>query len=406
MFCYQPKYSSECTELTSELFSQLVVSNDVNRLIGNVRRFRSEDKPKAADLNKRQLPLICFCASHFDVLPAPKESKDGLRKKGQLGKWRLQDGVHLNGLYMVDIDHISQQYAATNSQGERVPLTPRQLFQQWVDEYVADNEDMLPADPVMQREAFCCSLGIRLVHITSSNDGLRLVAEADIERGNLAENQAWLAKRLGFKLDESCKDASRGSFCPGFEDLLYINKDKLFTYENKKYDEKFGKIYRGEAYPQPKAYPQPLPRGGEPEKSEHGDGSNHNSCVPAVASDQRSSAQFSILNSQLKVTDSDLEFARLIGDWCLMAQMHMYGQMVMDAQEREQSAFVPRKRSMKIREAYARLPEIITTEILVSEGVAANMQCASMTLRRWLDDGLVEKADNKSYRKKYKEIPI
>ncbi len=262
MFCYQPKYSSECTELTSELFSQLVVSNDVNRLIGNVRRFRSEDKPKAADLNKRQLPLICFCASHFDVLPAPKESKDGLRKKGQLGKWRLQDGVHLNGLYMVDIDHISQQYAATNSQGERVPLTPRQLFQQWVDEYVADNEDMLPADPVMQREAFCCSLGIRLVHITSSNDGLRLVAEADIERGNLAENQAWLAKRLGFKLDESCKDASRGSFCPGFEDLLYINKDKLFTYENKKYDEKFGKIYRGEAYPQPKSLP-PSPSEGE-----------------------------------------------------------------------------------------------------------------------------------------------
>ena len=256
MFCYQPKYSSECTELTSELFSQLVVSNDVNRLIGNVRRFRSEDKPKAADLNKRQLPLICFCASHFDVLPAPKESKDGLRKKGQLGKWRLQDGVHLNGLYMVDIDHISQQYAATNSQGERVPLTPRQLFQQWVDEYVADNEDMLPADPVMQREAFCCSLGIRLVHITSSNDGLRLVAEADIERGNLAENQAWLAKRLGFKLDESCKDASRGSFCPGFEDLLYINKDKLFTYENKEYDEKWGPQYRGkEAYPQSKSLP-------------------------------------------------------------------------------------------------------------------------------------------------------
>ena len=245
MFCYQPKYSSECTELTSELFAQLVVSDDVIRLIGNVRRFRSEDKPKAADLNKRQLPLICFCASHFDVLPAPKESKDGLRKKGQLGKWRLQEGVHLSGLYMVDIDHISQQYAAVNSQDEKVPLTPRQLFQQWIDEFVADNEDILPADPVMQREAFCCSLGIRLVHITSSNDGLRLVAEADIERGNLAENQAWLAKRLGFKLDESCKDASRGSFCPGFEDLLYINKEKLFDYENPDYDKKFGPQYRG-----------------------------------------------------------------------------------------------------------------------------------------------------------------
>ena len=89
-----------------------------------------------------------------------------------------------------------------------------------------------------------------------------------------------------------------------------------------------------------------------------------------------------------------------------MAQMHMYGQMVMEAQEREQSAFVPRKRSMKIREAYARLPETITTEILVSEGVARDINGAGLALRRWLEDGLVEKTDSKSYRKKYKEIPM
>ncbi len=107
----------------------------------------------------------------------------------------------------------------------------------------------------------------------------------------------------------------------------------------------------------------------------------------------------------MEVIDSDLEFARLIGDWCLMAQMHMFGEMVMEAQEREWSDFVPRKRSTKVREAYARLPETITTETLVSEGVCRDINIASTTLRRWEADGLVKKVDNRSYRKTFAKIP-
>ena len=110
-------------------------------------------------------------------------------------------------------------------------------------------------------------------------------------------------------------------------------------------------------------------------------------------------------HSSLKVEDSDLEFARLIGDWCLMAQMHMFGQMVMDAREREMNNYVPRKRSSKVREAYAQLPELINTELLVSEGLAKNVNAAGATLRRWLADGLVAAANNNNYRKCFKEIP-
>jgi len=115
-----------------------------------------------------------------------------------------------------------------------------------------------------------------------------------------------------------------------------------------------------------------------------------------------------IKGQQLEVTDSDIEFARLIGDWCLMAQMHMFGEMVMEAQQREQLNFVPRKRSQKIREAYARLPmEGITTETLVSEGVARDLNTSNNTLRRWAEDGLVVRLkDNKTYRKLFKEIPV
>jgi hypothetical protein len=111
------------------------------------------------------------------------------------------------------------------------------------------------------------------------------------------------------------------------------------------------------------------------------------------------------LNSSLKIEDSDLEFARLIGDWCLMAQMHMFGQMVMDAREREMSNYVPRKRSNKVREAYAKLPELINTEMLVSEGLAKDLNYAGSMLRRWAQDGLVKAADKQNYKKVFKDIP-
>ncbi len=107
----------------------------------------------------------------------------------------------------------------------------------------------------------------------------------------------------------------------------------------------------------------------------------------------------------LTVQDDDLEFARLIGDWCVMAQMRMFGNMVMEAQEREKSQFVPRKRSTKVREAYAHLPKEITTETLVQEGIARNIRYASQVLNRWVEDGLAEK-QGKVYVKKYSEIPI
>jgi hypothetical protein len=109
--------------------------------------------------------------------------------------------------------------------------------------------------------------------------------------------------------------------------------------------------------------------------------------------------------STLTVTDDDLQFARLIGDWCLMAQMRMFGNMVLEAKERERSNFTPRKRSTKMREAYAALPRQLTTETLVQHGVAQALPQAGVTLRRWLADGLVEKQD-KVYVKKYDVIPV
>ena len=111
---------------------------------------------------------------------------------------------------------------------------------------------------------------------------------------------------------------------------------------------------------------------------------------------------------ELTVTDSDLEFARLIGDFCLFSQMHMFGQQVMDALEAEKRMFVPKRRSNKVRQAYKQLPrEGITREMLVERGICKDSGYAGKMLRRWLEQGLVRRdEEQKTFTKLYDEIPL
>ncbi|SNU03616.1 VirE N-terminal domain-containing protein, partial [Prevotellaceae bacterium MN60] len=86
-------------------------------------------------------------------------------------------------------------------------------------------------------------LGILLVYITPSGEGLKIVFKARQEWGNLIDNQHEMAKMLGVEVDESCKDASRMSFICKEKDILYIDKE-LFTYENKEFGERYDAVYR------------------------------------------------------------------------------------------------------------------------------------------------------------------
>ena len=111
-----------------------------------------------------------------------------------------------------------------------------------------------------------------------------------------------------------------------------------------------------------------------------------------------------LAGSKPHVLDSDLEFAKLIGDWCLMAQMRIFGAQVADAQERERQSFVPRRRSNRIREVYKNLPDLLTTTYLVEHNICSDLNKAGLFLRRWCEDGLVERVNYREYRKKFKEI--
>ena len=131
-------------------------------------------------------------------------------EKGKPFRHRRLADCHLNGLFMLDIDHVEN---------------PMQIWYK-----LREDEELMKK--------------VALVHITSSTFGLRIVAVADINLGNLADNQIVLAEKLGQKPDESCIDATRNSFAPKEEDILYINEELLFDYYNEEYDKRYTQLYR------------------------------------------------------------------------------------------------------------------------------------------------------------------
>lgn len=179
----------------------------------------------AQEIKDNQTAFIFSCRE-FDETETAKDTKFRHR--------RLAD-CHLNGLVMLDIDHVDN---------------PMQIWWKLREEKA-----------LMERVA--------LVHITSSGAGLRIVFTADINDGNLADNQIVFAQALGYKADESCIDATRNSFAPKEEDILYLNETLLFDYYNEEFDKRFTPQYRDKKT-QPINYQFPS-----------GDGAD--SCVPAKA---------------------------------------------------------------------------------------------------------------------------
>ena len=142
-------------------------------------------KAYAQDL-KENLPAFIFSCYQFDATESAK---------GQPFCHRRLKDCHLNGLVMLDIDHVEN---------------PMQIW--W---------KLREMKEMMERVA--------LVHITTSGDGLRIIFTADSSQGNLADNQIVFANALGQKADASCIDATRNSFSPNIFDYYDENFDKMFT---------------------------------------------------------------------------------------------------------------------------------------------------------------------------------
>ncbi len=196
MFCYQSNFSNPTQPVDEAQFYALVRAGKWNE---NIDKFRATGDASL----KRKLPAFIFQATFDETTSA----------KGRTGAWRKQAATRLNGLVVMDLDHIES------------PLT---LYQGWVD-----------------RGLDWKQLGILLIYITPSGKGLKIVFKARLDWGNLISNQHAMAHLLGddVVVDEACKDASRMSFVCKNSDILYIDK-KIFTYENKEYAERYTALYR------------------------------------------------------------------------------------------------------------------------------------------------------------------
>ena len=230
MFCYQQSFFTPTKEVNKQQFWALVGAPLTKELIDGVRAAKARgDDAEAARLKKR-LPAFIFQAT-FDVT---------VSKKGREGRWRKQAATRLNGLCVLDIDHVED---------------PRQLFMSWgltttktTKTTVAASSDLKKLSkvvPVVVEKESELSSRILLVYVTPSGFGLKVVFKADPKVGNLIDNMNAMASVLGVEADQSCKDASRMSFICTREDILFINENELFTYEDKEFAEKFEPFYRG-----------------------------------------------------------------------------------------------------------------------------------------------------------------
>ena len=148
-------------------------------------------------------------------------------------EWRKSEYAKLNGLVMLDIDHEKD---------------PQGLFKKMVEGYNESHNEN--EDENSWCGAFCRHYGILFVHVTSSGYGLRIIFKGNAERGNIADNQAWMARQLGVKLDEVCKDSVRDSYCCTREDIIYVELENLLNYDDKEFEARFGDNYRrGDSVP-------------------------------------------------------------------------------------------------------------------------------------------------------------
>jgi hypothetical protein len=101
----------------------------------------------------------------------------------------------------------------------------------------------------------------------------------------------------------------------------------------------------------------------------------------------------------LQISDSDLEFARLIGDFVLDMQIYMFGSDVMEAQEQQAAAFTPRRRSNKVKERFDKLPQAFTRNELKATCLDMKSSSISTMIKRWLEEGIIERQGEKYVKK-------
>ena len=211
MFCYQRSFGLPTETVNLEQFRALIKAPETFKKVKEAREALENGDKNAYDSKKKSLPFVIFVAT-YDESDKTFENKQTGEKTTRRGKWRNQKYCRLNGLCVIDFDHV---------QGD--------VRKVWAEAYSKlSDED---------------KARILFVYVTPSGHGLKVVFMADASIGNLIDNQIVFSLKLGLDPDEACKDASRGAFLTTNEDVIFINEEKLINYENEEFGKKYDEEY-------------------------------------------------------------------------------------------------------------------------------------------------------------------
>ena len=211
MFCYQRGFNNPTRVISAEQFWALVKAPETAQKVKEAREALAKGDKATYDRKKKGLPLMIFVGT-FEESERTFEDKKTGEKRTVKEFWRNQAHVRLNGLVVADYDHLEGDV--------------RQI---WEEAYAKlSDED---------------KARILYVFITPSGQGLKVVFMADPDVGNLIDNQLVMSSKLGLFCDGSCRDGCRGAFQTTDEDIIFINEEKLFTYENEDFGKKYNDSY-------------------------------------------------------------------------------------------------------------------------------------------------------------------
>ena len=211
MFCYQRSFGLPTEVVTPEQFRALISAPRTVRQVKEAREALARGDRKTYDAKKKGLPFVIFIAT-YDESEKVFENKQTGEKTTKRGTWRNQKFCRLNGLSVIDFDHIDSDV--------------RKVWQEAYEKL---------SDEDKRRILF--------VFVTPSGHGLKVVFIADAAVGNLIDNQKDFSVKLGLNPDEACKDASRGAFLTTSDDVILIDEERLISYQDDAFGEKYNAEY-------------------------------------------------------------------------------------------------------------------------------------------------------------------
>ena len=212
MFCYQRSFGLPTEVVTLEQFEALLSAPQTANLVKEAREALEKGDKATYDRKKKSLPFVIFIATYeeWDKVFVNKETHEETTKRGC---WRSQEHCRLNGLCVIDYDHIEGDVRKV-----------------WDEAYAKLSEEDKQK--------------ILFVYVTPSGHGLKVVFMADPAIGNLIDNQIVLSLKMGeLNPDKSCSDGSRGAFLTTIDDVIFIDKEKLINYENEEFGKKYNESY-------------------------------------------------------------------------------------------------------------------------------------------------------------------